>query len=242
MEITTRAFRQMAADVDDQHHEAMATIHEDLREVHLGETGRRLATGRRHFLRTAGLGGAALTIGSTMVPFSRLMPTAWAQDVLSDVDLAAFAESVELAAVAAYGAAIDTGLLDSAVVDVAELFAEHHEEHAAAFAGVAGDAGTGEANQAVIDVFSPLIGEATDQAALLQIAQDLENGAAATYFFSLGVLQDLEAAAAVATILPIESQHAVVLGQALGQDLTEYVPTFQGQDGALSPTEYPVNS
>ena len=47
---------------------------------------------------------------------------------------------------------------------------------------------------------------------------------------------------AAATILPIESQHAVVLGQALGQELEEYVPTFQGQEGALSPTEYPVNS
>jgi len=30
--------------------------------------------------------------------------------------------------------------------------------------------------------------------------------------------------------------------RALGQDLDKYVPTFQGQDGALSPTEYPVNS
>jgi hypothetical protein len=242
VEITTRALRQLAADVDDQHHEAMATIHEDLREVHLGDTGRRLAASRRRFLRNAGIGGAMLTIGSTLVPVSRLLPAAWAQEVLSDADLAAFAESVELAAVAAYSAVIDTGLLDSAVAGVADVFSGHHEEHAEAFGGVAGDAATGEANQAVLDVFTPMISEAADQAALLQIAQDLENGAAATYFYSLGVLQDQDAAVAVATILPIESQHAVVLGQALGQDLEEYVPTFQGQEGALSPTEYPVNS
>lgn len=242
MEITTRALRQLAADVDDQHHEAMATIHEDLREVHFGETSRTLASSRRRFLRDAGLGGAALTIGSTLVPMSRLMPAAWAQETLSDGDLAAFAESVELAAVEAYTAAIETGLLDGGVVNVAEIFREHHDEHAAAFAGVASEAATGEANQAVLDVFAPLIAEATDQDALLQIAQDLENGAAATYFYSLGILQDRDAALAVATILPIESQHAVVLGQALGQELEEYVPTFQGQEGALSPTEYPVNS
>lgn len=242
MEITTRALRQLAADVDDQHHEAMATIHEDLREVHFGETSRTLAGSRRNFLRNAGLGGAALTIGSTLVPFSRLMPAAWAQQTLSDGDLAAFAESVELAAVEAYTATIETGLLDGGVVDVAEIFREHHREHAEAFAGVASQDATGEANQAVLDVFGPLIADAADQAALLQIAQDLENGAASTYFYSLGVLQDRDAALAVATILPIESQHAVVLGQALGQELEEYVPTFQGQEGALSPTEYPVNS
>ena len=241
MEITTRALRQLADDVDDQHREAMATVHEDLREVHFGETSRVLARSRRRFLRDAGLGGAVLTLGSTLVPMARLMPAAWAQETLSDGDLAAFAERVELAAVEAYSAAIDTGLLDGGVVDVAEIFRRHHSEHADAFGAVASDAATGEANQAVLDVFAPQIGEAADQDALLQIAQDLENGAAATYYFSLGVLQDRDAALAAATVLPIESQHAVVLGQALGQDLEEYVPTFQGQEGALSPREYPVN-
>jgi hypothetical protein len=242
VEITTRALRQLADDVDDQHHEAMATIHEDLREVHFGETSRVLAGSRRRFLRNAGLGGAALTLGSTLVPVGRLLPAAWAQETLDDADLAGFAQSVELAAVDAYTAAIETGLLDGSVVDVAEIFRRHHDEHAAAFAGVAGDAATDEANQAVLDVFAPQIADAADQDALLQIAQDLENGAASTYFYSLGILQDRDAALAVATILPIESQHAVVLGQALGQDLDQYVPTFQGQDGALSPTDYPVNS
>ncbi len=242
MEITTRALRQLAADVDDQHHEAMATIHDELAVVHLGATGRLPASSRRRFLRTAGLGGAAITVASGLVPVARLLPAAWAQEQLTDADLAAFAESVELAAVEAYTASIDTGLLDGSVVDVAEIFRGHHRDHAGAFADLAGDAATGEANQAVLDVFAPLIGDAADQDALLQVAQDLENGAASTYFYSLGVLQDANAAGAVAIILPVESQHAVVLGQALGQDLAEYVPTFQGQEGALSPTEYPVNS
>lgn len=241
MEITTSELRQLAADVDERHHEAMRTIDEDLREVHLGETSRKLGASRRHFIRTAGLGGAALTLGSALVPMSRLMPAAWAQGQISDGDLAAFAESVELAAVAAYGAAGETGLLDPAVLDVANTFAGHHQEHAGAFAGVAGDAATGEANQAVLDVFAPLIGDAADQAALLQIAQDLENGAASTYFFSLGILQDPTNAVAVATILPVEAQHAVVLGQALGQDLGEYVPSFENQETALNPADYPVN-
>ena len=106
MEITTRALRHLAADVDEQHHAAMATMREDLREVHFGYTGRSLAASRRRFLRNAGLGGVVLTLGSTLVPAGRLLPAAWAQEQLTDEDLAAFAESVELAAVDAYSAAV----------------------------------------------------------------------------------------------------------------------------------------
>ena len=240
MEITTRELRHLASDVDEQHREAMKTLGEELEEVHHGETARRLGSSRRRFLRNAGLGGAALTIGQSLVPMSRLLPSAWAQDEFSDADLAAFAESVELAAVAAYEAAAERDLLDRPVLQVATMFAGHHEEHAGAFAGVAGDAASGEANQALLDEFAPMIEDAEDQAALLEIAKNLEEAAASTYFFSLGVLQDTENALAVATILPIESQHAVVLGQALEQDMEEFLPSFENQEAALDPAEYPV--
>ncbi|HYF44869.1 MAG TPA: ferritin-like domain-containing protein, partial [Acidimicrobiales bacterium] len=111
---------------------------------------------------------------------------------------------------------------------------------AAAFAGVAGDAATGDPNQALLDEFAPMIEEAEDQAALLEIAKNLEEAAASTYFFALGVLQDTENALAVASILPIESQHAVVLGQALDQETEEFVPSFETQESALTPSEYPL--
>lgn len=241
MEITTRELRQLAADVDDQHHEAMATIHDRLAEVHRGETGRLLAGSRRHFLRNAGLGGLALSVGSSLVPMSRLLPAAWAEESMTEGELAAFAQSVELAAVEAYTAAIGTGLLDGSVVDVAEIFRGHHTDHAGALGGIASQDAVDEPNQALLDALAPQLEDAADQEAVLTLAQDLENSAAATYFYALGVLQDRDAALAAATILPVEGQHAVVLGQALGQELEEYVPTFQGQDGAISPAEFPVN-
>jgi len=241
VEITTRELRQLAADVDDQHHDAMATIHDQLAEVHRGETGRLLASSRRHFLRNAGLGGLALSVGSSLLPMSRLMPAAWAEGSISEGELAAFAQSVELAAVQAYEAAIDTGLLSGTVVDVAEVFRGHHQDHADALGGVASQDATDQANQALLDAIGPQLQDAADEDAVLTLAQDLENGAAATYFYALGILQDRDAALAAATILPVEGQHAVVLGQALGQALDEYVPTFQGSDGAWTPAEYPVN-
>ena len=240
MRITTRELRHLAADVDDQHREGMRTLREELEEVHHGPTGQRLASSRRRFLRNAGLGGAALTVGSSLLPVSRFLPAAWAQDEMDDADLAAFAQSTELAAVAAYEAAAGRNLLDRPVEQVATMFAGHHEEHAAAFAGVAGDAATDEPNQKIIDEFGPKIEDAEDQAGLLEIAKSLEEAAAATYYFSLGVLQDPENALAVATILPIEAQHAVVLGQALDQELEEYVPSFENQENALDPAEYPI--
>ncbi len=115
-----------------------------------------------------------------------------------------FAESVELAAVAAYEATVGTGLLSDPVVEVGTMFARHHTEHAAALAGLVGDAATGQPNQAALDVFAPMIQRAADEAALLEIALMLEEGAAATYHFGLGMIMDPEIAKAPAQILPVE--------------------------------------
>jgi hypothetical protein len=232
-----------ALDVDEQHREGMRTIRDELGEVHFGETGRALADGRRQFMKKAGLTGVVLSFGSTLLPASRLMPAAWGQESesggLDDLTIALFAEQVELAAVAAYEAAAGTGLLDPTAVEVGTLFATHHGDHAGAFASFAGDQATGVPNQAILDVFAPMIAEAPDQAALLQIAFDLEQGAASTYHFALGVLGP-EAAAATSTILPIEAQHAVVLGQFLELPIADWMPPFETSDAALDPTTYPL--
>ena len=60
-------------------------------------------SGRRRFLKRAGVGGAVVAAGSFFAP-SAFMSFAGAQS-FTDEDLAAFAQSVELAAVAAYGMA-----------------------------------------------------------------------------------------------------------------------------------------
>ena len=43
-----------------------------------------------------------------------------------------------------------------------------------------------------------------------------------------------------ASILPVESQHAVVLGSVLGKPATDYVPSFETTDAAVDPTKYPI--
>ncbi len=239
MEISERHLRQMGDDVNEQHRDGMGTMAADIADLH-AETRSFRAGDRRSFLRKAGLGAGALTVGSSVLTFRSLLP-AGAQE-LTDGDIAAFAESVELAAVEAYKAAAGSGKLQPAVVEIGTMFAGHHSEHAAAFAGASGGKATGKPNPKLLDAVGGQLKDAKDQAAILAIAYDLENAAAATYLFGLGALKSEAALKLAASILPVESQHAVVLGSALGKPATDYVPSFQTSDKAVDPAKFPVAS
>ena len=241
MEITERELDQLVRAVDETHREGMETMAADVAELHQGE-GRRLRDSARPSLLTgAALGGAVIAIGSMLVPVGRLVGVAGAQT--GDAGVAAFAESVELAAVAAYMAAAQSGKVATpAVLQAATTFAGHHQEHAAAFGAAAGSASTKKANQKLVDMIAPQIQAAADEKAVLEIAYGLENAAAATYLFALGALTSKAALQLTASILPVESQHAVVLGTVLGKPATDetFLPSFQTQDGAVTPDQFPI--
>ena len=240
MEISERQLRGLVRDVDEQHREGMSTMASDIAELHAETRRFRAATvqPRRDFLRKAAIGAGALTIGSTALTFRSLLPVGAAE--LTDADIAAFAESVELAAVEAYKAAAGSGKLQPAVVEVGTTFAGHHTEHAKAFAGASGGKATGRPNPKLLSAVGDQLKGAADQAAILTIAYDLENAAASTYLFALGALKSEAALTLTASILPVESQHAVALGSALGKPATEYVPSFETQDKAINPAEFPI--
>ncbi len=236
MEISEGALQQMVAAVDDEHRSGMHTMREQIQELH--SQARRFNFGRKSLFRKAAGTGAAVVIGSQLIPISGLVP-AYAAD--GDAGIAAFAESVELTAVAAYTAAAQSGLVKTqAVLDAATKFAGHHTEHAAAFGSAAGDAATGKLNQALLDALSPSLGAAKTEADVIKIAYDLENAAAATYLFALGALTSKAALQLTASILPVEAQHATVLGSVLGLPATDYIPSFQNEDGAIDPAKFPV--
>jgi hypothetical protein len=232
-----------AEEVDALHRQGMKTLGDDLYELHRGDTAEMLRASRRTVLG-AGLGGLALTAGSAFFPMSKYLASAGAQS-LDDTAIAVFAESVELAAVAAYTAGLPK--LSPAVAEVGKLFASHHQEHADAFAALAGSAASGAANAALLADLTPLLTGAADEAAVLELALLIENQAASTYVFAIGALASAEAAAATATILPVESAHAVVLANALGKSLRELFPTagegaFESGEAAdiIDPAKYPV--
>lgn len=242
MEISPKELRALATDVDDMHHEAMRTFQEETAELHLGA----FRTSRRRFLAGAGAAAAAggvLAISNGFLPTSRLLPKAYA---LTDVDIAVFAESVELAAVAAYTAA--AGKLSKEVLPVGQMFLKHHQDHAAAFATLAGSGATGKPNAKLVEALTPTLNGLKDEAAALDFAFTLENQAADTYAFALTALTLEAAYKGTATILPIESAHAGVLGMALAKDLKAIFPTAfipatvgAGEPGkGLDPGAFPV--
>lgn len=150
---------------------------------------------------------------------------------LDDQTIAGYAQSVELAAVAAYTAAAP--VLSAGTLPVAQLFMMHHQQHADAFGAVAGAKAVSVPNKTLIAAVTPTLQAIKDEMGALEFAFTLEGQAAYTYAAALTLLQDPAYAAATATILPIEAQHQVVLGLALGKDVTAVFPTGAFESASL---------
>jgi rubrerythrin len=244
LEFDADRMRGSLEELDDAHHEAMRTMSTDIHELH-AETRKALGgTSRRQFLIRAGIASTAITIGSQVLPMSSLWSPAFGQG-LTDADIAAYAASVEYAAVAAYKAAAASGKVKTPDVGAAAtLFASQHKEHGDAFAAASGGKiAKDTVNETLVGAIGGQISAAADEKAILKIAYDVENAAAATYQFALGALKDAGARKLTASILPIEAGHAAVLGLVLGYDPAknlDWLPKFQTETGALAPDKNPI--
>lgn len=195
---------------------------------------------RRSFLRRAGAGGA-VAIGSVLVPASRFLPAAGAQGS-SDEDLAAFGESVERFAIDVYERGID--FLSEDLAPLLQTFRGHHQEHADAFAALAGSAATGQANAGLLDALNPVIDAFSTQNEVLRFARDLENQLTVTCGHLLTLLDEPDVVAATATILPIEASHAVELSYELQEGPELWFPSGALESSDITfgydPTVFPV--
>lgn len=226
MQITSRELRSLAADVDDLHNENMKTFAEETADLHLDA----YKASRRGFIAgSAGIVGA-VALGSALVLPRGLSRRAVAAG-LDDQTIAGYAQSVELAAVAAYAAAAP--LLSPDTLPVGKLFLSHHQQHADAFGAVAGDKAATGPNAKLVEALTPTLQGLKDEMSALEFAFVLEGQAAYTYAAALTLLQDPAYAAATATILPIEAQHQTVLGLALGKSVTDVFPTGAFESAAL---------
>jgi hypothetical protein len=248
VEITAKELRQMASTVDEHHREAMRTFREETAELHLDSTRSRRTALKQAGL--AGIGGLVLAAAPAIIPTASLLQRAAAAG-LTDVDIAVFAESVELAAVAIYTDPDVGSLVSADIAAVAQLFAQHPKDHAGAFGALAGAKATGKANPPIVKIYTDTLKPTVkDQTDVLKLAAVIEHQAASTYAFALTALQSPDAAAGTATILPVEAEHAILLGAALGQTLDELFPggafisASVGQLGdpkvGIDPTAYPA--
>jgi hypothetical protein len=203
-------------------------------------------TSRRAVLRGAA-GGAVVAIGTAVVPVAGLFQPASAQEEaekpLTESELAAFAEAVELAAVAAYE--------HPAVANNGELQrdgrANHHREHAARFAAAAGDKATGRPNPMLLQLVSDQLRDAPDEVAAARVLYNLESGLVGTHLYALGVMESTAGLQLTASVLPVESSHAALLASNIGLPLAPpdsspatpaVVPPFETEDKRLDPAKY----
>jgi hypothetical protein len=199
------------------------------------EHNRGLTATRRRFLHGAGLGGLA----ACALPLTLRSQPAFAQEA-GDAAITAFLESIELAIVEVYGR-IDVALLTPELVATVARFTEHHREHARALAEAAGDEATGEPNPALLDDLDEQLARAGDETSVVNLAFSLETSAAGTYLFALGALEARGALELAASVLPVESEHAIVFGTALELRVPDLVPSFDNQDAAFKPEAFPID-
>jgi hypothetical protein len=160
-----------------------------------------------------------------------------------DADLAqlAFIQSVELAAVNVYSAAITSGKIDAKLSPAVTLFKSHHVEHAQALAGSAGKAARNVANKAVMKKFSGMIQQAASQNDVLAVLVQLESALAATHGQLIATLKATDSAATVASIHPTEHRHVAVLARTLGMNPVDYLLGFDADSKlALTPAAYAI--
>jgi rubrerythrin len=249
--VDANRLRRLAAEVDREHRAAMDDIERRFDRRALVRLGGVAATVAGIGVALPALAGPAAaqqsstttstTAGSTTstqptttttLPPSKPQPT--------DLAFLAFAQSVELALVQAYGVALTSTLLSAKVANVAVAFHDHHLDHSQSFAGMAGKAATGIANQTLVASFQPALQAASTEAALVAALYAAETAAVATYTSGLAEIIGTDPAALIGSIQPIEARHAAVLGEALNEPVDQYSPVLESTAGALTLAQYPI--
>lgn len=231
--MSEREIRAMTAQMNELHAETFPALREAMDD--LGSGLRRRLRGEGGFSRRGFLaGGGALAGAAVLAACSKRSPGTPAGGAPSSAtaaggDVAALATnaSIENLAVFAYGAALTDApkgkfgpKVPAAIAEFATHAKRQHTDHANAFNAALRKAGAQPftaPDPALAGAVTEMYGKVKDLGGLAMLALTLENTAAATYTKQLESLTSPEAIAAVATIAPVERQHAAVLSYVLGE-------------------------
>ncbi len=202
---------------------------------------------RRRFVRSLALGGAAVAAGAAAVPLMAAAP-AMAQTTTTldlpptipagDVRLVNFDLSLELAASQLYTLMAQSGRVSGTPLGQIQLYVSHHADHATALGTLAADQATTKPNAQLLASVTPQITAATNANTIYQIAFALESSMAATHQQLMGTVANWQSATTIATLEPVEAQHAVVWGQLLNLPIAQWMPAFQSISGAFDLATY----
>ena len=149
-----------------------------------------------------------------------------AEGASGDLAVAQLAASLEVLAVATYGAALDAaasgalGEVPPAVATYVTTAMEHHQAHLDAWNTVLVGAGEAEVTEPPADLKATVdeaFAKVTDAKGAAELALLLEQTAAATYLAAIPELEDEAAIGLAASIQPIDMQHVAVLLFVLGE-------------------------
>ena len=198
------------------------------------------ATTRRAFLARSVVGGAVVTAGAFATYSIATSGAAGAEEIPSDATLgeetfAALAAPLELGAVQAYQAAIDTEKLDAPLVETARTFQSNHQTVADALVGMlSAEAIAPTANTDFTKQMVDAINGAADGDAVLLALADMEDALSATHMTAIGILQDPTTAKTVSQVSTVEGQQAAFLTVAGGGSIADATPAKAPIDGGYS--------
>jgi hypothetical protein len=202
---------------------------------------------RRRFVRSMALGSAAVAAGVVAGPLvaesvasAQTSTTASIPPTIpaADVRLVNYAIGLELAAAQIYTDMAGTGRMSGDALNNVRTWVGHHNDHATALTAVAADQATTTPNAKLLSTLGPQVAAAKTQDELIQLAFAMESSMAATHQQLMGTLANWQGAATVATLEPIEAQHAVVWGQMLDLPTAQWMPSFQSVSGAYDLATY----
>lgn len=231
IQISESELRSMTDDMNEMHRATFPQLREALADF--GASLRTKApSSRRTFLMGGGVavGGLALAACSSdsKTDSGSGSGSSASPSAKGGKDNAALATnaSLENLAVFAYDSALKAapsgkfGKVPAAVAGFATHAMKQHAEHAQAFnAALTNAGGTAftKPNPALAQTVIDAFGKLKDVAGLATLALLLENTAGQTYTKQMGTLTSPDALAAVATIAPVEQQHAAILSFVLGK-------------------------
>lgn len=236
MQISESELRSLTAEMNEMHQATFPKLKEMLTDF--GGSLRSKGASRRSFLVGGGvvLGSAALAAcgggndssgsGSSSQGST---PSASSSSAAGGADNSGLATnaSLENLAVFAYMTALSDapkGKFGPKVPPAIAEFATHamkqHQDHADAFNAALEKAGGAKFTDVTPSLKAPVLelyGQVKDLPGLAKLALTLENTAGATYTKQMGDFTSPEALAAIATIQPVERQHAAILSYVLGE-------------------------
>jgi hypothetical protein len=180
----------------------------------------RLVPGRRVFLaRSCGavLSAAAISL-LTGSKASAAQEQKAGASTANDISILNMALDAEYEVAAAYEAAIESRLLQKAVLSLARQFEGQHSAHASLLSATVQKLGGKPAGPKKNADYKFPIEKMKTQTHVLRFAVGLEKGAVSAYLGAVPVLGDRDLAKAAASILGDEAMHLAILRQALGEN------------------------